>query len=99
MAETRGSKTVPGTPKPQETSAPPLSRSERKITQKKDAEHILENLRETEEEYVPHEIFMKLVTRGTLKFLRYSREELLDLPRTETDGSELKLQEYEVGDA
>ena len=99
MPETRGGfSTIPRTPEPQETNTPSLSRSEQKIMWKKDAEHILENLWETEEEDALHEISMKLATRGILKFLRYSGEELLDLSHVDIDGSELKLQKHEVGD-
>ena len=65
MPNTRGgSSSTPRTPEPQATSAPSLSRLKRKIMWKEDAECVLENLWETEEEDALHKMFAKQIGRG-----------------------------------
>ena len=93
-----GSSSVPRTPEPQVTITSSITRSEKRIIEKEDAVHILDNLWDADEEDALYKIFLKQASKqGMLEFLLHSKEELQELSYVELDESELQLQKYEIG--
>ena len=95
---TEGSSSVPRTPEPQVTITSSITRSEKRIIEKEDAVHILDNLWDADEEDALYKIFLKQASKqGMLEFLLHSKEELQELSYVELDESELQLQKHEIG--
>ena len=70
---------------------------DQKIKWKEDAEHILDNLWDAEEEDALCKMFLEQASKGgTLSFLSHPKEELQELSYVELNGSKLQLQNFEI---